>query len=155
MATIHQISSSDGGVPKLAIPSARIDERGVVGDRQADLRYHGAPHQALCLYSLEVIEALQAEGHPIAPGSAGENITIAGLDWADLREGDRIDLGKVVAQLSSPTAPCKKNAGWFINGEFRRMSHSEHPGWSRWYARVLTGGDIAVGDLVSLRRTDA
>ena len=38
--------------------------------------FHGGPERALCLFSLERILELQAEGHPIFPGAAGENITI-------------------------------------------------------------------------------
>jgi MOSC domain-containing protein YiiM len=77
---IHQISLSGGGVPKLPV-NRRGGPRGVVGDDQADKRHHGHPEQALCVWSLEVIEALRDEGHPIEPGFAGENITVAGLDW--------------------------------------------------------------------------
>ena len=52
---------------------------GLEGDRQRDLRFHGGPLRAVSLYSLELIEALQAEGHPIAPGAMGENLTMAGV----------------------------------------------------------------------------
>jgi MOSC domain-containing protein YiiM len=48
---------------------AVIDINGIVGDDQAAKKYHGGPDRALVLYSLEIIEALQAEGHPISPGS--------------------------------------------------------------------------------------
>ncbi|MFB3051541.1 MAG: MOSC domain-containing protein, partial [Acidimicrobiia bacterium] len=77
MADIHQINVSDGGVPKTSVDHAMINERGVVGDRQEDTVHHGSPDQALCLYSLEVIERFKAEGHPIEPGFAGENLTIS------------------------------------------------------------------------------
>jgi MOSC domain-containing protein YiiM len=69
MAHVHQINLSKGGVPKLPVDEAVIDESGVVGDVQADRVHHGHPDQALCLYSLEVIQELQREGHPIGPGS--------------------------------------------------------------------------------------
>ena len=151
MAKVHQISVSDGGVPKLAVDHAVVGDRGVVGDRQADTEFHGSPDQALCVYSLDVIEALRAEGHPIEPGSAGENLTIEGLDWASLESGMVIEIGAVIAELTFPAAPCRKNARWFVDGGFRRMSHEAHPGWSRWYARVLRGGEIATAEPVVLR----
>lgn len=81
MPKIHQISTSKGGVPKRPVDYAVIHELGVVGDRQPDTIHHGGPDRALCLFSLEMIQALQAEGHPIEPGFAGENLTISGLDW--------------------------------------------------------------------------
>jgi MOSC domain-containing protein YiiM len=72
------LSRSDGGVPKHSTDHVTVGFRGVDGDRQATRAHHGSPWQALCLWSREVIDALVAEGHPIAPGAAGENVTIAG-----------------------------------------------------------------------------
>src|SRR2546427_5480190 len=59
---VHQINISDGGVPKLPVPEARITVQGVAGDRQRSVQYHGGVDRAVCLYSLEVIGTLQAEG---------------------------------------------------------------------------------------------
>src|SRR5687767_2906146 len=50
---VVSIHRSDGGVPKLAIPAARITAAGIEGDRQRNLKHHGGPDRALCLYSLE------------------------------------------------------------------------------------------------------
>lgn len=150
MARVHQISVSQGGVPKLAVGNAVIDESGVIGDVQADRVHHGHPDQALCLFSLEVIERLQAEGHPIASGSAGENITISGLDWSEVVPGRRMTIGPVEIEITHYTTPCAKNAQWFADGGFNRMHVSKHPGESRVYARVITGGPIKTGDRVEL-----
>lgn len=151
MAHIHQINVSDGGVPKLPVDRAAVHVDGMEGDRQADRKHHGGPDQTLCLYSLEVIEMLQAEGHPIAPGSAGENLTIAGLDWAAGAPGQRYRIGDVpVIEITDVATPCAKNAQWFADGRFSRMSDTRHPGASRWYAKVLTPGIVAAGDPVLL-----
>ena len=56
---VHRIHVSDGGVPKLPVDAADIGLRGVAGDRQQNRKHHGAPWQALCLWSLEVIQELQ------------------------------------------------------------------------------------------------
>jgi MOSC domain-containing protein YiiM len=80
-ATIAQISISSGGVPKLAVPFARVTELGLEGDAHRDMTGHGGPERALCLFSLEQIRALQAEGHTVSPGAIGENLTVEGLDW--------------------------------------------------------------------------
>ena len=82
---IVQISLSQGGVPKTAVPEAEIVATGLVGDRHSNPQIHGGPEKAVCLWSLEVIETLQAEGHNLTPGAAGENVTIAGLDWPQIR----------------------------------------------------------------------
>ena len=56
---ITQISVSDGGVPKTAVSEAEITATGLVGDRHNSPKIHGGPEKAVCLWSLEVIEALQ------------------------------------------------------------------------------------------------
>lgn len=146
---LHQISVSDGGVPKLPASEVRITVDGVAGDRQRNREVHGGVDQAVCLFSLEVIEALQAEGHFIKPGSSGENLTVAGLDWAQLTPGDRLRIGDaVVLEIVKYTAPCKSNAQWFTGGDFSRISQKKHPGWSRLYARVLAEGVVRPGDKV-------
>ena len=148
---VHQISVSDGGVPKLPVAEARVTVEGVAGDRQRNREVHGGIDRAVCLFSLEVIESLQAEGHSIQPGSSGENLTIAGLEWAKLNPGDRLRIGDAVRlELMSYTSPCKYNARWFVNGDFSRISHKLYPGWSRLYARVLAGGVVRTGDAVTV-----
>lgn len=144
--SVVQLSSSSGGVPKTAVAEAEVSWRGLRGDRQDDSRHHGHPWQALCLYSSDVILALQREGHPIALGAAGENVTLSGIDWTVLRTGQRLDVGEVVCELTVPATPCEKNAQWFAGGDFLRMSHRRHPGWSRWYAAVVRPGTIRPND---------
>lgn len=151
---IHQINVSNGGVPKLPVPAARITIHGLVGDRQRSVGIHGGPDRAVCLFSLEVIEALRAEGHAIAPGSSGENLTLAGVEWAQLKPGDRLRIGETVRlEIVSYTAPCRHNAGWFCDGNYKRISQKRHPGWSRLYARVLAEGTVRAGDAVEVERS--
>jgi MOSC domain-containing protein YiiM len=96
-----------------------------------------------------VIEALRAEGHPIGPGSSGENLTLAGLDWVRVAPGDRLTIGEQVRlELTEYTTPCRLTAQWFTDGDFRRIAHEQHPGWSRLYARVLREGVVKTGDAV-------
>jgi MOSC domain-containing protein YiiM len=147
---IVQISVSDGGVPKLPVPEARIDQNGLGGDRQRDLRYHGGPDRAVCLMAIEPIEAWAALGHPIAAGSAGENITVRGLDWMTVVPGVQLRLGAtVIIEITDFAKPCKKNQGWFSDGNFNRMNQKLFPGKSRVYARVLAPGTVQPGDAVA------
>jgi MOSC domain-containing protein YiiM len=145
---VEQISASGGGVPKTAVPEARVGYRGVDGDKQKTRRHHGRVWQALCLMTAEGIERMQREGHPIGFGSAGENVTIRGLDWAALRPGTRVQIGEVVCELSVPALPCNNNARWFSDGDFMRMHHEQHPGETRWYASVMRDGMVRAGDEV-------
>ena len=154
-ARIVQISVSPGGVPKRPVPSARVTALGLEGDAQRDREHHGGPERALCLFSQERIEALQAEGHPITPGSIGENLTIEGLDWNAVAPGALLQLGEdVVAQVTRYTAPCFNIAAWFRDRAYSRVSQTRHPGASRVYARVLREGFLMTGDPVQLFTQD-
>lgn len=150
-AIIAHINVSPGGVPKLPVPSARVTELGLHGDAQRDLEHHGGPERALCLFALEQIRALRAEGHPVSPGTIGENLTVEGLDWARVTPGSRLGLGEaVVIEVTRYTSPCFNIQKSFLDGDFSRVSQKKHPGSSRVYARVITTGDIKQGDPVRL-----
>ena len=153
---IHQLNCSRGGVPKLPVEEAQLTPTGLSGDHQRHPIIHGGPQRALCLYSLEVIQALQAEGHPIYPGSAGENVTIAGLDWVTLAPGRRLTLGdEVVIELTSYANPCRNIKSSFGDGKFKRVSQQQHAGESRLYARVIRTGRLAVGQQVRVLDVEA
>jgi hypothetical protein len=147
---VDSLQASAGGAPKASIPVAEIDPGGVIGDVQGNRRHHGRPWQAICMYSSDLIEALRAEGHPIAAGSAGENLTIAGIDWSRMRGGLTITIGDVVLRTSSPAAPCHKIGDCFADRHWNRIDHVERPGWARWYASVLSGGTVSPGDVVTV-----
>jgi MOSC domain-containing protein YiiM len=148
---IFQISISNGGVPKHGQFEAQLTESGIIGDVQRNLKYHGGPDRALCLYSLEKILALQEEQHPIFPGAIGENLTITGLDWELLEPGARLRLGELaLIEITSYTTPCQHIAPYFLDEEMNRVSQKLHPGWSRVYAKVLTPGMLRVGERVEL-----
>lgn len=147
--TVAGLFRSGGGVPKQLVESVTIDRGGVVGDRQRTRRHHGRPWQALCLWSSEVIDLLRAEGHPIHPGAAGENVSITGIEWSTVRSGVRLRIGTALAEVSVFALPCKHNAQWFVDRRFDRMHHERGP-VSRVYATVLEAGEAAVGDEVVL-----
>jgi len=146
---IVQISVSAGGVPKRPVPRARVLRSGLEGDAHRDAEHHGGPDRALCIFSLEQIEALQSEGHPVEPGALGENLTITGLDWAQVQPEEFFRLGdEVLVQITRFTSPCLNIRASFLDGAYSRVSEKRHPGWSRVYARVLVPGEIAAGDPV-------
>lgn len=153
---IHQLNCSQGGVPKTPVPDARLTETGLEGDDVADKRFHGGPERALCLFPLELIRRLQTEGHPIFPGSVGENVTVEGLDWSRLAPGARLAIGdEVVVEISDYTTPCRTIKASFAGGDYSRISQKKHPGDSRLYARVLRTGRLSVGQPVRLLDGDA
>ncbi|MEA2766536.1 MAG: hypothetical protein QOK07_2940 [Gemmatimonadaceae bacterium] len=151
IGVLISINASGGGVPKRRVGDAKVSRLGLRGDSHNDKVHHGGPERAVCIYSLERILALQKEGHPIDVGTAGENVTVEGIDWDLIVPGVRIKLGQeVVLEVASFTSPCKTIKESFIDGRFVRISQKLHPGWSRVYARVVTEGEIRFGDHVEV-----
>lgn len=149
MGKVAQINvNPHGGVPKYRVSSARLNVGGVEGDKQNNRRFHGGPTRAVCLFSLEVIDELRAEGHSISPGSTGENLTVTGLDWAKLAPGTRLQIGEAQLEITFYTRPCFKIGASFVDEEFNRIKQKNYPGQSRLYARVLEEGIVREGDEV-------
>jgi MOSC domain-containing protein YiiM len=147
---IESINISRGGVPKTTVFEALITEHGIDGDRQRDPRFHGGPDRAIVLFSLEVIRALQREGHPIGIGTTGENLTISGMDWSAVVPGGELAIGDIRLLITKYATPCEIIRGSFREHDFTRVSHQRHEGWSRVCARVLSGGIVRLGDEVQL-----
>jgi MOSC domain-containing protein YiiM len=148
---LFSINVSNGGVPKKPVAGAKVSLSGLAGDAYNDIIGHGGPERAVCIYSVERIRGLRQEGHPIEPGTAGENLTIEGIDWELVAPGARFRVGdNVVLEVASFTSPCKTIRNSFIDGKFVRIAHKVHPGWSRVYARVISEGEIRSGDPIEL-----
>lgn len=149
--TVTSINISNGGVPKNPASGAQVSLLGLVGDAHNDKSGHGGPERAVCVFSLERIRALQKEGHPIDVGTAGENVTVHGIDWDLVVPGSQLRIGdEVMLEVVSYTNPCKTIKASFIDGKFGRIAQKLHPGWSRVYTRVLSEGQIHSGDPVTL-----
>ena len=148
-ARVLQVNVSNGGVPKRAVGAAVVRRDGLEGDAVNHPKVHGGPERAVCLFPVELIRALQDEGHPIFPGAVGENLTVAGLDWSALEVGDEVAVGEeVVLQLASRVEPCNTIKAYFADGNFKRIKPDRAPGETRWYARVLREGTVRPGDEV-------
>ena len=151
IGVLASINISGGGVPKRRVTGAQVSRFGLLRDTQNDQKHHGGLERAVCVYSLERIRALQAEGHPLDVGTVGENVTVEGVDWDLVVPGARLRLGQaVLLEVASFTTPCKTIRESFIGGEFVRISQKLHPGWSRVYTRVLSEGEIRAGDSLEL-----
>lgn len=147
-------AAPEGGVPKPAVPSLRVTVNGCEGDRQRDLKHHGGPTRALCIWSREVLLALRNEGHPVRPGDVGENVLVQGLPFSELAAGDVLELGAVRARLTGPAPPCRTIAAAFTSGSFRSIDAKRHPEMTRWYAEVVVEGELHPGDAVVLRKAE-
>lgn len=145
------VNVSPGGVPKRPVERAWVGRLGLEGDAHRESTVHGGPHRAVCLFAMEVIERLQSEGHPIEPGSAGENLTTTGIEWSLLPVGTRARIGAALElELASSTTPCATQVRNFSDGNFNRIRIELHPSDSRMYARVVREGEVRPGDSITL-----
>lgn len=137
------------GLPKRAVPEAAVSARGVEGDfnRYRHEEKHDDPGMALLILPLETIQQLAREGWPVRPGDLGENITSEGVAYDAFAPGRRFRIGGVRVEISKACDPCTNlyllpYVGTARGPEFVRTTL----GRRGWYARVLTGGTVRVGD---------
>jgi MOSC domain-containing protein YiiM len=148
---VEAINTSRGGVPKQPVFEAVVTGHGLVGDHQNDTYHHGGPDRAVVLFSLDLIHALQREGHSITAGSVGENLTVSGVDWDRLVPGTLITVGEVELRVTKYATPCTNIRASFLGGDFMRIYQDRYPGWSRVCTRVLKGGVVRPGDPVDVK----
>tara|TARA_B110000495_G_C22416141_1_gene263968 strand:+ start:19 stop:480 length:462 start_codon:yes stop_codon:yes gene_type:complete len=139
-------ASLTGGVPKPSVETLHIRENGCVGDKQNDMKHHGGPNRAVCLFSEEVLRILQRENHPIYPGSVGENILIKDIPWDHVAIGTQFHFEQVIIEITSDAPPCQTIKGSFLNDEFKRISTKIYPQSTRWYAKVIQSGVVVAGE---------
>jgi MOSC domain-containing protein YiiM/GNAT superfamily N-acetyltransferase len=147
---VLQVNISPGGVPKHPVDRAWIATDGLIGDAHRHRYVHGGPHRAVALLGIEAIERVQADGHPIEPGSVGENLTTMGIELSGLPVGTRLAIGGAVLELSGPANPCDVIQGSFRGGKSGRISILTHPSDSRMYARVIVEGEVCAGDEITV-----
>jgi MOSC domain-containing protein YiiM len=158
-ARIVQVNISRGGVPKGAVPAAHVLYRGLEGDDWNDKKHHGLPGQAVCLFSVELIEELRHEGFSLYPGALGENFTTWGLEYRLIRLGQVYRVGRDVAiRITKVRTPCR-TITVYGEGIIRATYDAEvkagninSPKWGRsgYYAEVLKGGTVRPGDPIVL-----
>ena len=160
--SIHQVSISKGGVPKLAVPEAWANPLGLEGDGHFHPQFHGGPSKALLLVSLEDLEALRVEGYPVFPGALGENLTISGIDFRKLRAGQRFVVGDAAIELTTLRQPCSALDGYIPSGGtpiqkrlYDALAQDGDPSSPVWamggfYASVIQRGLIHTGATIAL-----
>ena len=163
--------------------SALVTYLGVAGDEQEkDLIKswggHGGARKAVMLFSADVIRRVNRDGHrDVAAGACGEQLTVEGVDWREMRTGARVAVGRALLEVTYLKAPCSTQATGdapfdaaaaccrrhqlnphdlarrlsFLGGAVR--IHPEfHPDDCRVLARVLRQGRVSVGDRVAVYR---
>jgi MOSC domain-containing protein YiiM len=149
--TLIQVSTSKGGMPKLALPEARVTRDGVGDDWQLNRKYHGGCERAVCLFSVELYDWLRSE-HQInlKPGFIGENFTTQGIDLLAVGPGDQLKVGDCIIEITEVRVPCASLDKWHPNLKTIIQGHSG------WMARVNQPAIVRPGDAVEvLSRTNS
>lgn len=133
----------DAGRPQdhyARVPADRVtlaESKGIVGDRKG-----GAVDRQLNVMVAETVAELRAKGFKAGPGELGEQIVVAGLPADALAAGSRLRLGAAVVEVGIPRTGCARFE--MIQGKSRQ----EAKGRLGVLARVVSGGEVAVGDPV-------
>ncbi len=144
----HNGKSMRTGICKTPrVHAVRVTTLGLLNDAVCNEEHHGGVDQAVYAYSLEDYEWWAEElGTALPPGTFGDNLTIRGMP-TDMQVGDRLLIGDVVLEATSPRIPCStlsmrlKDSSFAL--DFRR---AERPGI---YFRVLNEGELRAGDAVT------
>ena len=136
----------------------RLDEEGLAGNQQSDLRLHGGPDKAVCIYPAAHIEAWRSEltaslmsdviAGEWAVGAFAENFSLAHQTEQTACIGDTYRVGTALVQITQPRGPC-----WKIG---RRWNQPDLPtrvresGRTGWYLRVLQAGEVREGQPLDL-----
>ena len=130
---------------------------GLDGDEQADLSVHGGSSKALYAYPSEHYPFWQtvraqarvaAWSEALAPGSLGENLTLAGLLEDQVWIGDVLRFAHCALAVSEPRLPCFKfDAAMGFSHASKLMAANA---WCGFYLAVRAPGRLAPGEAFEL-----
>lgn len=124
--------------------TVHLGKTNLEGDAQADLRHHGGPDKAVCVYPEEHYRFWRGElGRDFSPADFGENFTTRGALEGDVFIGAIYRAGSATVQVTQPRQPCWKLAKrWDIK---TLPLHVQETGRTGWYLRVLDEGEVHAG----------
>ncbi|PLX79181.1 MAG: MOSC domain-containing protein [Desulfuromonas sp.] len=134
-------TSETKGVRKTNVEKARLlVDFGLEGDA------HGGDwHRQVSLLASESIAKMQQAGLDVGPGDFAENLTTTGLDLCGLPIGARLRVGtKAEIEITQIGKVCHERCAIFYQAGDCVMPREGI------FAKVLTGGDITVGDAVEV-----
>lgn len=106
------------------------------------------------LIHAELFEELAGQGFAILPGQMGENVTTRGIDLLGLSAGTRLRLGQeALIEITGLRNPCHQLNGFapgLMAATLDRDADGELIRKAGVMAVVVSGGEIAVGDAITL-----
>ena len=137
------------GICKSSVEEAFLTKNGFRGDGVADLRYHGGPDRAVCVYPYEHYTQWESEfGQSLPAATFGENMTLASMLECDVHIGDIYQIGDAVVQISQGRVPCSTiTKRTSIPMLLKRLTET---GYTGYLCRVLEEGTVRHDSAVSL-----
>ncbi|OTB03174.1 hypothetical protein M426DRAFT_321969 [Hypoxylon sp. CI-4A] len=130
----------------------RLTVGGLAGDERQYV-HHKSPDNDLHQYDPRHYEEwkkiLPDKAHKFKVGAFGENLSSALLTESNICVGDKFRLGpEAIIQVTMLRQPCYKLNHRFENKKMSSLI--QKTGFTGWYYRVLQGGDVQVGDEITL-----
>ena len=113
-----------------------VSGKGILGDAS-----FGKRNRQVLLIDSETLSDFH-----LNPGDVRENVTLANFDSTQLSPHDQLQLGEIVLAVTGPCQPCRQL------DEIRSGFSSDIKGRRGVLATVVRGGELKVGDPISLTR---
>ncbi|GGC53937.1 MOSC domain-containing protein [Hoyosella rhizosphaerae] len=141
-------------IGKRSVAASTVDvvHHNIVGDEQADLKFHGGRDKGVYIYPAEHYAAWQADGYDLNPGDVGENIAVRGLTEQEVHVGDQWQWGDVILEVTQPREPCYK-LGMRV-GTNTIIADMIETGRCGWYARIISPGSAPTHGALTLLRSN-
>lgn len=148
--TVHSIQLVAGrGVDGDAHSGATVQHRSRVArdPSQPNLRQ-------VHLVQVELLDELRSQGHPVVPGSIGENLTTSGLDLLALPQGARLHIGAqavvVITGLRNPCGQLDNFSCGLTEAVLDRAPNGQLIRKAGVMGIVEFGGTVSPGDLITV-----
>lgn len=145
LSKVLSINISKGGIPKFPIESVYISKKGLEGDKHNHEKHYRLT-QAVCIQDIERLEELCVKGYPLKPGTAGENITVRGLNVNALPVGTVLEFsGGVVLEIARTRPTC------YVMDQIHPKLKEDATDRHGMYAKVLKEGLLTVGEGIQIK----
>ncbi len=132
--------SKEKGVPKTNVDKVSlVEEWGIDGDAHA-----GKWHRQVSFLALESIDKIRAKGLDVSPGAFAENITTEFVDVPHLKVGQRIRVGDAELEITQIGKECHTRCAIYYRAGDCVMPREGV------FARVVSGGEVQVGDAIEV-----
>jgi MOSC domain-containing protein YiiM len=142
VANVSALFTSPGRGSATSTPHERV--RAVPGSGFEGCAHANPPKREVLFVSQQHLDALDLQ-----PGAIRENLTITGIDVHEWPIGQQVRVGEALFEITMVCDPCHKM------DELRDGLRAELEGRRGMLARVVEGGEVAVGDTVELVRAEA